>query len=69
MLGFLGRINVGKLFQARIKSRSERREDATSVTSVEIQVKHSSQHLLIPLQLILQEWSGPKDENIYESAR
>ena len=32
--------NVGKQFQARIKgsSRSQRREDATSVTSVEIQV-------------------------------
>ena len=32
--------NVGKQFQARIKrsSRSQSREDATSVTSVEIQV-------------------------------
>jgi len=43
---------IALFLRARIKARSERREDATSVTSVEIQ-----------------EWSGPKDENIYESAR
>jgi len=45
---------IAFVLRARIKrsSRSQRGDDAISVTSVEIQ-----------------EWSGPKDENIYESAR
>merc|ERR1712037_393316 len=45
---------IAFVLRARIKrsSRSQRKEDAISVTSVEIQ-----------------GWTGPKGENIYESAR